>query len=98
MIITDLQCEQRAFVAERNELLEKHKKSWEERMSLRSAKEEECMDGHFQHVEDNERQLQSLRVQDAEDYNTVKIRLETDVQVVGVIQSNQIKSTFFPFL
>ena len=32
-------------------------------------------------VEDYEKQLQHLRVQDAEEYNMVKIKLETDVQV-----------------
>ena len=32
-------------------------------------------------VEDYEAQLQHLRVQDAEEYNMVKIKLETDVQV-----------------
>ncbi len=32
-------------------------------------------------VEDYEQQLQHLRVQDAEEYNMVKIKLETDVQV-----------------
>lgn len=33
-------------------------------------------------VEDYEGQLDTLRVQDAEEYNMVKIKLETDVQVV----------------
>ena len=32
-------------------------------------------------VENFESQLQNLRVQDAEEYNMVKIKLETDVQV-----------------
>lgn len=32
-------------------------------------------------VENFENQLQNLRVQDAEEYNMVKIKLETDVQV-----------------
>jgi len=32
-------------------------------------------------VEDYEQQLQHLRVQDSEEYNQVKIKLETDVQV-----------------
>ena len=33
-------------------------------------------------VEDYENQLDNLRVQDAEEYNMVKIKLETDVQVI----------------
>ena len=51
-----------------------------------------CVDGVFalqldfmrqreRRVEDYEQQLQHLRVQDAEEYNMVKIKLETDVQV-----------------
>ena len=32
-------------------------------------------------VDDFENQLQTLRIQDAEEYNMVKIKLETDVQV-----------------
>ena len=36
-------------------------------------------------VEDYEQQLQHLRVQDAEEYNMVKIKLETDVQVSKLV-------------
>lgn len=39
------------------------------------------MDSRRKRVEDHENQLQTLRVQDAEEYNMVKIKLETDVQV-----------------
>ena len=39
------------------------------------------MDSRRKRVEDHENQLQVLRVQDAEEYNMVKIKLETDVQV-----------------
>ena len=70
-----------AFVAERNELLEQQKKKWDERMQHRRDKEIEYMKNREKRVEDYENQLQHLRVQDAEEYNMVKIRLETDVQV-----------------
>ena len=40
------------------------------------------MESRRKRVEDHENQLQTLRVQDAEEYNMVKIKLETDVQVV----------------
>jgi dynein regulatory complex protein 1 len=33
-------------------------------------------------IEDNFEQLEVLRVQDSEEYNLVKIKLETDVQVL----------------
>lgn len=70
-----------AFVAERNELLEQQKNKWEKEMKHRRDKEVEYMKNREKRVEDYENQLQHLRVQDAEEYNMVKIRLETDVQV-----------------
>lgn len=39
------------------------------------------MNQRLKRVEENEQLLQHLRVQDAEEYNVVKVRLETDVQV-----------------
>lgn len=50
-------------------------------MQHRRDKEAEYMKSREKRVEDYENQLQHLRVQDAEEYNMVKIRLETDVQV-----------------
>ena len=35
-------------------------------------------------MDDFETQLQALRIQDAEEYNMVKIKLETDVQVTSL--------------
>ena len=72
-----------AFVAERNELLEQHKNKWEKEMKHRRDKEVDYMKNREKRVEDYENQLQHLRVQDAEEYNMVKIRLETDVQVLS---------------
>ena len=71
-----------AFVGERNEILELQKKKWEEKMGFRREKEEEYLGSRSKRVDDFEQQLQHLRVQDAEEYNMVKIRLETDVQVL----------------
>ena len=50
-------------------------------MAQRAEKEVEYMKAREKRVEDYEQQLQQLRIQDAEEYNTVKIKLETDVQV-----------------
>ena len=72
---------QMAFEEERNELLKQHKNKWDEKMQNRRDKEVEYMKNREKRVEDYENQLQHLRVQDAEEYNMVKIRLETDVQV-----------------
>ena len=68
-------------MAERNELLEQHKKKWDERMEHRRGKEVEYMKAREKRVEDYEQQLHNIRVQDAEEYNKIKIRMETDVQV-----------------
>ena len=70
-------------MSERNELLEDKKTTWEDMMLKRRNKEEEFMLAREASVEDYEQQLQHLRVHDAEEYNIVKIRLETDVQVGG---------------
>ena len=45
----------------------------------------EFLESRRHRVEDYEDQLDTLRVQDAEEYNMVKIKLETDVQVVQFI-------------
>ncbi|GFO13898.1 dynein regulatory complex protein 1-like [Plakobranchus ocellatus] len=84
---------ERAFVAERNELLEIQKKKWEEKMAFRREKEEENLIARAKRVEDFEQQLQHLRVQDAEEYNMVKIRLETDVQILEQ-QLQQMRATY----
>jgi len=50
-------------------------------MIERRQKEVDYMSAREQRVEDCEQQLQDMRIQDSEDYNQVKIKLETDVQV-----------------
>lgn len=86
---------QRAFVAERNELLEQHKKKWEERMEFRRQKEIEYMKAREKRVEDYEQQLHNIRVQDAEEYNRIKIRMETDVQVKSAVTALYLACTIF---
>jgi len=82
-----------AFVGERNEILELQKKKWEEKMGFRREKEEEYLGSRSKRVDDFEQQLQHLRVQDAEEYNMVKIRLETDVQILEQ-QLQQMRATY----
>lgn len=62
-------------------------------MQQRHDKEVEYMDSRRKRVEDHENQLQTLRVQDAEEYNMVKIKLETDVQILEQ-QLQQMKATY----
>lgn len=51
-------------------------------MGGRAEKEEEYMKKRDERVERYEKDLQDLRVKDAEEYNQLKIKLETDVQVI----------------
>lgn len=53
-------------------------------MKQRRDREEEYLRMRFKRVDDNESQLDSLRTQDTEEYNMIKIKLETDVQVLEV--------------
>merc|ERR550519_759744 len=62
-------------------------------MTARADKEQEYMRARERRVEDYEQQLQQLRIQDAEEYNTVKIKLETDVQILEQ-QLQQMKATY----
>lgn len=82
-----------AFVGQRNEIMDLQKKKWEEKMGFRRDKEEEYLGSREKRVDDFEHQLQHLRVQDAEEYNMVKIRLETDVQVLEQ-QLQQMRATY----
>ena len=74
-------CLQKAFEAERTELLEGNRRKWETNMQGRRDQELDYMKQRDKRVEEYEQQLQHLRIQDAEEYNMVKIKLETDVQV-----------------
>ncbi|XP_041360792.1 dynein regulatory complex protein 1-like [Gigantopelta aegis] len=89
----ELQEIERAFVSERNELLDDKKTTWEDQMMKRRNKEEEYMLAREASVEEYEQQLQHLRVHDAEEYNIVKIRLETDVQILEQ-QLQQMRATY----
>ena len=72
---------QDAFVDERSGILSNNRKKWDAMMSQRREREEDYLRMRFKRVDDHETQLDSLRTQDQEEYNMVKIKLETDVQV-----------------
>jgi dynein regulatory complex protein 1 len=84
---------EKSFVMERTEMLERQNKKWEQMMVDRRHKEIDYMAERERRVEDFEQQLQHLRVQDAEEYNQVKIKLETDVQILQQ-QLQQMKATY----
>ncbi|XP_030830868.1 dynein regulatory complex protein 1 [Strongylocentrotus purpuratus] len=84
---------ERAFETEREELLDNNKRKWDQAMGGRRDQELDYMHQREKRVEEYEQQIQHLRIQDAEEYNMVKIKLETDVQVLEQ-QLQQMKATY----
>lgn len=67
-------------------------------MNERREKEVAFLEARFKRVEENDKQLHAIRVRDAEDYNEMKVKLETDVQVYIFfykMRKNMKKSYFF---
>ncbi len=62
-------------------------------MEERRTKEVAFLDERFKRVERNETELHNLRVRDAEEYNEMKVKLETDVQILEQ-QLQQMKATY----
>lgn len=64
--------------------MDQHKSKWESLMNGRADKEEDYMKKRSERVEKYEKDLQDLRIKDSEEYNQLKIKLETDVQVCAL--------------
>ncbi|KAM6366020.1 dynein regulatory complex protein 1 [Alca torda] len=71
---------EKAFELERQELLDNNRKKWEEGIQAYNKQELEYLRGRMRKVEEFEKQLNQLRVQDEKEYNSMKIRLENDVE------------------
>ncbi|NXW08752.1 DRC1 protein, partial [Fregetta grallaria] len=71
---------EKAFELERRELLDNNRKKWEEGIQAHNAQELEYLHARMRKVEEFEKQLDQLRVEDEEEYNSMKIQLENDVQ------------------
>nr|XP_034370261.1 dynein regulatory complex protein 1 isoform X2 [Arvicanthis niloticus] len=84
---------EKAFETERQELLSTNKKKWERALQAHNAKELEYLINRMKKVEDYEKQLNKQRVWDCEEYNTIKIKLEQDVQILEQ-QLQQMKATY----
>ncbi|XP_006162289.1 dynein regulatory complex protein 1 [Tupaia chinensis] len=89
----EIQQVERAFEVERQELLSSNKKKWERALQAHSAKEGEYLMNRIKKVEDYEKQLKTQRVWDCEEYNSIKIKLERDVQILEQ-QLQQMKATY----
>ncbi|XP_056200653.1 dynein regulatory complex protein 1 [Falco biarmicus] len=71
---------EKAFELERRELLDSNRRKWEEAIQACKAQELEYLHARVKKVEEFEKQLNQLRVQDEEEYNSMKLQLENDVQ------------------
>ena len=69
-----------AYLQERREVIEGNKGEMGGLFERRSTREQAFMERTLEQAEEYQRQLEELRVLDAEDYNILKIRLETDIQ------------------
>ncbi|KAM4041042.1 dynein regulatory complex protein 1 isoform 1-T2 [Anomaloglossus baeobatrachus] len=84
---------EKSFQQERRDLLDKNRKKWEQGTQTRRERELESLVSRMKKVEECEQQLNRLRVQDGEEYNMIKIKLETDVQILQQ-QLQQMKATY----
>ncbi|NXG80966.1 DRC1 protein, partial [Baryphthengus martii] len=71
---------EKTFELERRELLDNNRKKWEEAIQAHNAQELEYLHARVRKVEEYEKQLHQLRVQDEQEYNHMKMQLENDVQ------------------
>ena len=70
-----------AFETERKDLLEQHRQEWQGAVDALRLKEVSDMTSKENEIEDNERALHEMRTYHSEEFNTIKIKLETDIQV-----------------
>ncbi|KAJ3393070.1 hypothetical protein HDU92_008014 [Lobulomyces angularis] len=83
----------RAFVEERTESMQANNAEIEKIFVSRRENERKFMEERADRIEDHISQLEQLRIQDAEEYNLVKIKLETDVKVLEQ-QLQQMRGTY----
>nr|XP_023406286.1 dynein regulatory complex protein 1 [Loxodonta africana] len=84
---------EKAYEVERQELLSSNKKKWERALQAHNTKELEYLVNRIKKVEEYEKQLSKQRIWDCEEYNTIKIKLEQDVQILEQ-QLQQMKATY----
>ncbi|KAI1897681.1 hypothetical protein AGOR_G00085770 [Albula goreensis] len=82
-----------SFEKERAELLHKNRVEWEQKMKERRDKEVDYLMQRMKKVEESEMMLQKLRQDDAEECNTIKTKLDNEVQLLQQ-QVQQMKATY----
>ncbi|XP_035279850.1 dynein regulatory complex protein 1 [Anguilla anguilla] len=82
-----------SFEKERAELLHRNRTEWEQKMKERRDKEVEYLMQRMKKVEESEMMLNKLRLDDAEECNAIKTKLDNEVQVLQQ-QVQQMKATY----
>mmetsp|Transcript_26085 Transcript_26085/g.52305 ORF Transcript_26085/g.52305 Transcript_26085/m.52305 type:complete len:654 (-) Transcript_26085:253-2214(-) len=82
-----------AFMQERAELMHANQQELAALMQKRLDKEEQYMEARRRRVDEDQRQLEAQRVQDAEDFNILKIKLETEIQTLEQ-QLEEMRATY----
>ena len=82
-----------AFEAERRGVVDAQQAEWEEASRTRGGREGDNLEERERRIAENEAQLQHLRLRNMEEFNRIKIKLETDVQLLQQ-QIQQMKATF----
>jgi dynein regulatory complex protein 1 len=90
-LVEEIEQIENAFVEERTELIKVNNKDIDSCFSNRRNNEIKYMEEKSFRIEDYVNQLEQLRVNDSEEYNLVKIKLETDVQVL----EQQLQQVFY---
>ncbi|OUM65489.1 hypothetical protein PIROE2DRAFT_35114, partial [Piromyces sp. E2] len=84
---------EKAYMTERTELIEKNINEINELYDIRRQKEEQYEKDRAERVDDQMKSLETLRVNDSDEYTSVKIKLEVDVQVLEQ-QLQQMRATY----
>ncbi|KAK5664766.1 hypothetical protein BDV3_002123 [Batrachochytrium dendrobatidis] len=92
-LVEEIEHIEKAFVEERTELIEANVRDISQLFETRRQNEGKFMEERANRIEDHIKQLEVHRIYDAEEYNTVKIKLETDVQVLEQ-QLQQMRATY----
>merc|ERR1719440_2149264 len=82
-----------SFMQERAELMHANQEELGKLMQKRLDREEQYMDARRRRVDEDQRQLEGQRVQDAEDYSILKIKLETEIQTLEQ-QLEEMRATY----
>ena len=70
-----------------------YRSEWKEAVAKRQSQEAQFLARREERIDENEAELQHLRCRNTEEFNRIKIKLETDIQVLQQ-QIQQMKATF----